>query len=375
MTLASFIARSKSEKENWRYTDLESLLSSVTPADRESSRTPPTAVIPAKAGIQRRASARHETPASTASETRLVFLNGIFQPKQSRFGSTPSCILMGDLTSGYALTIGEQTCLATLPIELVFEADENAPSEIPLKLSVDIGKNGRLTLLENYRPSPVPTTLVSTITLHERAKLIHGKIVSGGPHLALHQVRAETGCYYSNFSLIHGSTPVRHELDVMLEGEEAQASLNGIMLLHDREHADTTTRITHKAPRCTSRQVYRTVLDDAAHGVFQGKIVVPQGAQKTDGYQLSRALLLSDKAEMDAKPELEINADDVKCSHGSTIGDLDDTAMFYLRSRGLNEKEARALLIEGFVSEMLNEIPVEEWREIFHRELEAWHDL
>jgi Fe-S cluster assembly protein SufD len=106
--------------------------------------------------------------------------------------------------------------------------------------------------------------------------------------------------------------------------------------------------------------------------VFQGKIYVAEGAQKTDGYQLSRALLLSDQAEMDAKPELEIYADDVKCSHGSTIGDLDEEAMFYLRSRGLNETEARALLIEAFVGALFDEIPVEEWQAIFRAEMEGW---
>ena len=127
-----------------------------------------------------------------------------------------------------------------------------------------------------------------------------------------------------------------------------------------------------QSPNCASRQIYKTVLDGKSHGVFQGKIIVAQDAQKTDGYQLSRALLLSDQAEMDAKPELEIYADDVKCSHGSTIGDLDENAMFYLRARGLNETEARALLIQAFVAEMLDEIKTEEWRDIFRREIDGW---
>jgi Fe-S cluster assembly protein SufD len=144
------------------------------------------------------------------------------------------------------------------------------------------------------------------------------------------------------------------------------------MLLRGREHADTVTRVTHQAPRCTSRQIYKTVLDEKSRGVFQGRITVAEGAQKSDGYQLSRALLLSDQAEMDAKPELEIFADDVKCGHGSAIGDLDENAMFYLRSRGIGEKQARALLIEGFVAETLDEIRIDEWRDIFSAEIEGW---
>ncbi|MDD4617185.1 MAG: Fe-S cluster assembly protein SufD [Alphaproteobacteria bacterium] len=356
MTLAAFIERSKREKEGWRYTDLEALLASKK------------TVIPAKAGIPLGSAAEN-------SSARLLFKNGVFQPKLSTFGSVPSCILMGDLASGYSLTLGEKTCLVSQPIELVFETDQESSEEIPLKFSIDIGDNGRLTLLENYRPTPIPVTVDMDVTLRPRAKLVHGKIAAGGPHLALHKVRAQTGCYYSNFSLLRGSAPARHELDVALEGEESQTSLNGIMLLRGHDHADITARVAHKAPRCTSRQNYRSVLDDASRGVFQGKIAVSPGAQKTDSYQLSRALLLSDKAEMDAKPELEIYADDVKCSHGSSIGDLDENAMFYLRSRGLNEKEAQAVLVEGFISEMLDALQPNEWREIFRREIEAWHDL
>ncbi|MFA5041387.1 MAG: Fe-S cluster assembly protein SufD [Bdellovibrionales bacterium] len=348
MTLTASIERCRRDKEDWKYTDLEALLK--TPRPRSVSFKSQQA----------------------GSDARLVFMNGVWQPKLSHFGSIPSCILMGDLESGYTLTLGEQTCLVAQPIELVFASDKNAPKEIALKFSISIGNNGRLTLLENYLASNVPTTVETDIALHPQSKFVHGKIVGGGVHLATHNIHALEGCYYSNFSLLRGGSPIRNELDVLLVGEGAQVALNGIMLLRNREHADTTTRITHQAPGCSSRQVFKTVLDDKSRGVFKGKISVVEGAQKSDGYQLSRALLLSDQAEMDAKPELEIFADDVKCSHGSSIGDLDDDAMFYLRSRGLNEKQARRLLIEGFVSEMLDEIRVEEWREIFRHEIEGW---
>jgi Fe-S cluster assembly protein SufD len=348
MTLAAFIDRSRRDKEDWKYTDLEALL-----------KTPRPRLVPFKLREKN-------------SDTRLVFMNGIFQSKMSRFGTTPSCILMGDLESGYKLTLGEQTCLVTQPIEMVFAADKNAAQEISIKLSIDIGANGRLSLLEKHLASNVPVTIETDITLRPRAKFLHGKIMSGGTHLATHQVRVATGGYYNNFSLLRGGVPARNELNISLEGEEAQAALDGIMLLQNHEHADTKTHIAHQAPRCTSRQVYKTVLNGHSRGVFQGKITVAPDAQKSDGYQLSRALLLSDRAEMDAKPELEIFADDVKCSHGNAIGDLDEDAMFYLRSRGIEEDQARALLIEGFVSETLDEIRVEEWRDIFRREIEEW---
>jgi Fe-S cluster assembly protein SufD len=351
MTLSKFIDRSRSEKESWKYTNLEALL----------------AALPA-----RTASNANSPSPDKGEHPRLVFINGVWQAKQSRFGAVPSCILMGDLETGYKLTLGEHTCLIAQPLELVFACDEKAPSEIALKLSIDVGDNGRLTLLERHLPSTSLVTLETDIHLHTRAKFVHGKTTQGGTHLAKTDVRVASGAYYNNFSLLRGSLPARNEINVFLEGEEAQAALNGAMLLRGSEHADTTTCITHKAPNCASRQIYKTVLDGKARGVFQGKIIVSEGAQKTDGYQLSRALLLSDQAEMDAKPELEIYADDVKCSHGSTVGDLDENAMFYLRSRGLSEIQARSLLIEAFVTEILEEIQIEEWRDLFRVEIEGW---
>ena len=180
------------------------------------------------------------------------------------------------------------------------------------------------------------------------------------------------GAFYDNFTLIKGGRLTRNEIEVMLAGKLAQCTLNGAMLLRGHEHADTTTRITHAAPHGTSRELYKTVLAEQSHGVFQGKIIVAEGAQKTDGHQLSRALLLSDQAEMSAKPELEIYADDVKCSHGSTVGDLDASALFYLRARGLSEAEARRLLIQAFVGEIIDEIHMTEWREVCRAEVEEW---
>ncbi len=353
MTLAAFITRSRREQEDWKYTDLEALLASTNKTFNLDT------------GFR-----RYDEDGD--NRAYLLFLNGVWQSARSRFGSVPSCILMGDLESGYQLTLGEQTCLVAQPIEMVFETDSNAPAEIALKLSIDIGKNGRLTLLENHLPSNTITTIETDITLQSRAKFVHGKILASGTHLALHEVRVASGGYYNNFSLLRGGHPARNEINVTLEGEEAQAALNGIMLLRGSDHADTTTRITHQAPNCASRQVYKTVLDGKARGVFQGKITVAPHAQKSDGYQMSRALLLSDQAEMDARPELEIYADDVKCSHGSAIGALDEDAMFYLRARGLNETQARALLIESFVAETLDNVQVEAWRDIFRREIGEW---
>ena len=350
MSLASFINRSQQEREDWRYTDLKALLAKPRPT------------LAVNANLK----------SDSGDHPRLVFVDGVFESKQSRFGAIPSCILMGDSETGYKLTLGEHTCLVAQPIEMIFANSAHAPQEVNIKLTIEIGANGRLTLLKNHLPSAVVTTLECDVHLFEHAKFVHGRILSGGAHVALTNVRAEAGAYYNNFSLIRGAHPVRSEINVELCGPEAQAALNGVMMLRGNEHADTTTRIFHKAPHCASRQIYKTVLDEKARGVFQGKIIVAEGAQKTDGYQLSRALLLSDQAEMDAKPELEIYADDVKCSHGSTIGDIDENAMFYLRARGLSEAQARALLISAFTIEMLDEVQISSWRDVFRAEIEGW---
>ncbi len=299
-------------------------------------------------------------------KSRLVFLNGVWRPELSRFGSVPSCILMGDLESGYELTLGEQTCLISQPIELVFESDENAPKEIAIKFAYHIGKSGRLTLLENFEGCSVPVRMESAINLQERAKFVHGKIADG-KHKALHEVSVAMGGYYSNFCLLHNALCMSNDMHVLLNGEEAQAALNGLMLLNGKEEAKMRTCVEHIAPHCASRQIYKSVLNGKSRADFNGKIIVAPHAQKSDGYQLSRALLLSDQAEMDVRPELEINADDVKCSHGSTIGDLDEDALFYFRARGLSEAQARELLIEAFVGEMIDEIQIGVWRDIFHR--------
>ena len=130
-------------------------------------------------------------------------------------------------------------------------------------------------------------------------------------------------------------------------------------MLRGEQHCDNTTTIEHLAPETSSREVFKGVLDDRARGVFQGKIVVHPRAQKSDGHQLCKALLLSDKAEIDAKPELEIYADDVKCSHGATAGDMDRDALFYLRARGIPEELARHMLIEAFLSDTINSVAAE----------------
>ena len=169
-----------------------------------------------------------------------------------------------------------------------------------------------------------------------------------------------------------GGKLTRNEIHAEIQGTNAEVSFNGANLLGGSQTGDTTILIEHQAPHCRSNQFYRTLLDDQAKGVFQGKVHVHQIAQKTDGYQLANTILLSDKADMNTKPELEIYADDVLCSHGATCGQLDEEPIFYLRSRGLNEAQARRLLVQAFVDETVDKIGNDTLREEVGEIVETW---
>jgi Fe-S cluster assembly protein SufD len=175
-------------------------------------------------------------------------------------------------------------------------------------------------------------------------------------HVGLTAARLGPGASYDSLVLATGGALSRHEIHVALDGELARCRLLGGFLMRGHQHVDNTTEITHAVPRTTSRQVYKGALDDQSRGVFQGRVIVKPDAQKADGHQLCRTLLLSDRAEIDTKPELEIYADDVKCSHGTTSGELDESALFYMRARGLSEAAARRLLTEAFLSELVEAV-------------------
>ncbi|HYD30673.1 MAG TPA: Fe-S cluster assembly protein SufD [Azospirillaceae bacterium] len=216
---------------------------------------------------------------------------------------------------------------------------------------------------------------VTEVVARGGARLRHYKLQregAGAFHVATVAARLERDVDYSSFVLAMGAKLARHEACVTLDGPGINAHVSAGYLVRDSQHCDITTVIDHAQPHGSSRQVCKGVLDDTARAVFQGKIVVRPGAQKTDGYQINRALLLSEKAEVDTKPELEIYADDVKCSHGATAGELDDDALFYLRARGIDRDTARGLLIGAFLGEALEEVGVEVVRNAFAAQVEGW---
>ena len=242
--------------------------------------------------------------------------------------------------------------------------------------AIHLAAGSRLTLLElslgdgTYLHNPVVEVHVA-----EDAALTHVRLQNESPaafHLStLYAEIAERGTYDS-FALNVGARIARTEVHARLVGAKGIAHLNGAQLLGGMQHADFTTVVKHIAPSCTSRQTVKNVLAGHAKGVFQGRIEVARAAQKTDGYQMNQALLLSPDAEIDTKPELEIFADDVKCSHGATVGELDPDQLFYLRSRGISDAEARSILVHAFLAEALDAVSHEKVREVLESALENW---
>lgn len=188
-------------------------------------------------------------------------------------------------------------------------------------------------------------------------------------HVARTAIKQERGSVVRSHLLTTGGRLVRQDIDVLFAGEGAEADLDGLYLLGDSQHTDLHTTIDHVPPHCTSREFYKGILDGRARGVFYGKVLVRKGAQKTDAMQTNKNLLLSDGALVDSTPALEINADDVKCGHGSTIGQLDKNQLFYLRSRGLPEATARGILIHAFARDVLTRFRPERIRALLAERL------
>lgn len=264
-----------------------------------------------------------------------------------------------DLASGKITLSGEQK------ITLLLEAADQNKMDASLK--IEIADNAAVTIFERQAGQGAYwKNITLDISVGKNACVDYYRMYEDDSLSVVTQVSTVDMARDARFNLValSGSAAfVRNEWIVNINGEGAEADLCGLCVLGDKRHADTTVLVNHLVPHGKSSQFFKTVLRDAARGVYQGKIHVHKDAQKTDGFQMSNHLLLSPLAEMDVKPELEIYADDVKCSHGSTTGELDETPLFYLRSRGLSVEEARKLLLDAFMNEILDKVRDEDVRE------------
>jgi Fe-S cluster assembly protein SufD len=256
------------------------------------------------------------------------------------------------------------------PIHLLFvSTGAAAPTVSHPRALLVAGENSRATIVESYsgqNDGIYFTNAVTEAVLGENAVIDHYKLNRESEqayHLATMQVQLERSANFSSHSVTLGGGIVRNDVNAYLGGEGITCTLNGVYLANGRRLVDNHTTIDHAMPHCESHEFYKGILDDRAHGVFNGKIYVRQDAQKTDAKQTNQTLLLSKEATINTKPQLEIFADDVKCTHGATVGQLSEEAVFYLRSRGIGAAEARALLIYAFASDIVSRIKVEPLRE------------
>ncbi len=251
------------------------------------------------------------------------------------------------------------------PIHLIFVAIPNGEPMIAHPRNLIVAEEGSQgAVVESYislHPKAYFTNAVTEVVAGEGTVLDHCKLQRESEqayHVATLQAHLGRGAHFSSHAVSLGAALARNDLNMVLDAEGVECVLNGLYLAQGDQHVDNHTFIDHAKPHCASREFYKGVLAGRSHGVFNGKILVREDAQKTDAKQTNKNLLLSEEALVDTKPQLEIYADDVKCTHGATIGQLDDDALFYLRSRGLQEGDARSLLIHAFATDLLERIPL-----------------
>jgi Fe-S cluster assembly protein SufD len=282
------------------------------------------------------------------------------------------------MTDGVVIEVADGVSLAR-PLHIVHIASGTRPAAMFTRSLLKVGAGAAVTLVESYVAAEgaaayqVHDALV--LAIGDRARLDHVRLTEDGReafNISSAFVTLGAEAHFNTFGMTSGSHVSRYQPVVAFAGEGSRVDTHGVNLLNGRQHADTTLFLDHAVPNCTSREVFRAVVDDRAHSVFQGRIMVQPKAQKTDAKMMTRALLLSDDAEADNKPELEIFADDVTCGHGATAGALDESLLFYLRARGLSEREAQALLIQAFVGEAIESIANDGLRELAISAAERW---
>ncbi len=371
--------------EDWRFT-------SVAPLLKETFALPVAAAMESKS----------LPPLCDPRALRLTFVNGAFAPKLSKLESLPGGALFGPLSEPGAaaetlskhlahVADGQNQIFTALnnallqdgafvvlpanavvdrPLEILYITKPGTkPESAQPRTLVVLGKHAQATVVERFvglGEGRSFTNAVAEFVLEEGAILDHVKIQQENLqtyHVANTQVAQSRGSNFTTHSLLLGGALVRNEVRVRFDGEGCEATVNGLYLARGTQHVDCHTVIDHAKAHCNSHELYKGVLGDKSQGVFNGKIFVRKDAQKTDAKQTNKVLLLSDDATINTKPQLEIFADDVKCTHGATIGQLDDTQMFYLRSRGIGLEDAKRLLTFAFANDVVGRIELEAIRE------------
>jgi len=369
--------------EEWRFTDLSPLL-------KVNFQQPQIKVDLAESAI-----ANFILP---EAPIRLVFVNGTYAPQLSAVADLPEGLVVSNLaqlpvthrskvsqylaqkegatevftvlntaglTDAAVVWVAKNTVVEA-PIHLLFlsVADESATITQPRCLVV-AESGSAVTLIEEYTNTDEQglyfSNAVTEIFVEQNAGVSHTRVQREGKaafHIGKSAIAQARDSRYTCNAISLGAKLSRHNLEVLQTGEQTETTLNGLTVIAGEQLADTHSLIAYTKPYGTSNQLHKCIVADKGHAVFNGKVFVPQAAQLTNAGQLNRNLLLSPKARVDTKPQLEITADNVKCSHGATVGQLEADEVFYLQSRGLNQADARKLLIDAFAAEILNQLPI-----------------
>ncbi len=386
--------------EEWKYTDLRSLLKqALAPAVRDETPVKSAAV---KAALG---------PLAAIDAHAAVFVNGSYRADLSRIegsadfelrplgealakaphkvgeslarlGREPDAVLALNtafMTDGAVVRIRDGVVLYK-PLLLISARTGRESAAVTTRHVVSVGRDARASIVEvsvalGGAGSDAQANAATEIVVGDGAVVTHAKVTLDGAqatHLSSWIASLGAKSHYRGFQLTANTGLARNQIFLTFGGEGAKLDLSGVFLGRGTDHIDTTLVVDHAVPHCESRELFKGVLADRARGVFQGKIVVRPDAQKTDGKQMAQVLMLSPDAEFDSKPELEIFADDVVCGHGSTAAEIDSDLVFYCRSRGIPEADAKALLIQSFVGEAVEQVQDEAVREALRAIAQGW---
>lgn len=373
--------------EDWKWTDLRQLIGKAYP--------------PAKGGAVGDIDALvAKSPLKDIARGRLTFVNGEFDAGRSQLPASGDVEVTALSTASSALAIGETAgdpidglnrayvtdgafirikagSNADAPLELIFINSSATEATFTTRNVIELEEGASATVFETHLggDDAYVSNSVTEVRLGDNARLDRVKLqMDGAGSYHLSNLVADLGAEakLQDFTLTMGSAATRQQGFITFNGEHTDATVSGAFLLNGKQHNDTRLVVDHAVPNCISRELFKCVMDDDARGIFQGKVIVRPDAQKTDGKQSSHALLLSPTAEFDAKPELEIYADDVVCGHGATSGELDENLLFYLRARGIPEERAKSMLISAFVAESFDDVDNEAVRDVLKDLADSW---
>ncbi|MCC5656635.1 Fe-S cluster assembly protein SufD [Nostoc sp. XA010] len=378
-------------EEEWRFTDLSSLRKVQFNVEAGNFASLEFNILP------------------EAANSRLVFVNGVYAPELSAVSDLPSGIVVSNLaglsvveqqavqqylaqaegaqevftalnTAGItdaAVVWVKKNVVVETPIHLVFISVAGETATISQPRCLVVAESGsQVTLVEEYtnrrgvesaEKEVYLTNAVTEVWVGDNAQVSHTRVEREGAeafHIGKTAIAQARDSRYTCHAITLGAKLSRHNLEILQTGEQTQTTLNGLTIISGKQLSDTHSAIALNYPHGTSDQLHKCIVGDRAHAVFNGKVFVPKLAQLTNASQLNRNLLLSSKARVDTKPQLEITADNVKCAHGATVSQLEDDEIFYLQSRGIDENDARKLLINAFAAEVINKIAIPSLREI-----------